>query len=226
MKHPNRNFIWKYAAGFLIAGLITGVSTQGCYASTNLDKLRKQLEIIVTGFHGKIGVSLHHLKTNDRVDLRGDEQFPTGSTIKVAMLCVVMEKVEKGELNYYQKFPLTEDDISGGTGFLRNYQIGKQVTLKELLHQMITASDNTATRMVLKAIGSDAAINDWLRRNGLNRTRLNVPYPISDAVLKDEGARRKLLEQYDLWGMGVSTPNEMRLLLEMIAEGKAGSPIP
>jgi beta-lactamase class A len=134
-----------------------------------------------------------------------------------------MEKVEKGELSYYQKFSLTQDDVNAGTGFVRNYQIGKQLTLKELLHLMITASDNTATRMVLKAIGSDAAINDWLKRNGLNRTHLNVPYPISDAVLKDETARRKLLEQYDLWGMGVSTPNEMRLLMEMISEGKAGS---
>ena len=65
--------------------------------------------------------------------------------LAVAMLCVVMEKVEKGELSYYQKFSLTQDDVNAGTGFVRNYQIGKQLTLKELLHLMITASDNTAT---------------------------------------------------------------------------------
>ncbi|HUQ32046.1 MAG TPA: serine hydrolase [Pyrinomonadaceae bacterium] len=224
MKRPNRNSIVKCAIALLVAGLVTGsFPSQACYASSNVNELRKQLETIASSFHGKIGISLHHLKTNDRLDLRGDEKFPTGSTIKVAMLCVVMEKVEKGELGYYQKFSLTEDDVSGGTGFLRNYKIGKQVTLKELLHQMITASDNTATRMVLKAIGSDATINDWLNRNGLKSTRLNVPYPISDAVWKDEAARRRLLEQYDLWGMGVSTPNEMRLLMEMIADGRAGT---
>jgi beta-lactamase class A len=135
-----------------------------------------------------------------------------------------MEKVEKGELDYYQKFPLTEDDVGGGTGFLKNYKIGKQITLKELLHQMITASDNTATRMVLKAIGSDTAINDWLNKNNLKNTRLNVPYPVGEDVLKDETARRKLLEQYNQWGLGVSTPNEMRLLMEMIAGEKAGTP--
>jgi beta-lactamase class A len=224
MKHINRIHILKNAIVSLLTFLmLAGFPSQSAHASPNLAELRKQLETIAGGFHGKIGISLHHLKTNDRMDIRGDEQFPTGSTIKVAMLCVVMEKVEKGELNYYQKFPLTEDDLGAGTGFLKNYKIGTQVTLKELLHQMITASDNTATRMVLKAIGSDAAINDWLKRNGFSSTRLNVPYPISEAVLKDEAARRKLLEQYDLWGMGVSTPNEMRLLMEMISEGKAGS---
>jgi beta-lactamase class A len=224
MKVSIKNYNYKYALALLIAGLVlAGSASQARGASPNLKNLRQQLETIVKGFHGKIGISLHHLKTNDRLELSGDDSFPTGSTIKVAMLCVVMEKVERGELAYYQKFPLTEDDVSGGTGFLRNYPIGRQVTLKELLHQMITASDNTATRMVLKAIGSDAAINDWLIRNGLPRTHFNVPYPMSDAVSKDPSARGRVLAQYDLWGMGVSTPNEMRLLLEMISNGQAGS---
>ncbi len=60
----------------------------------------------------------------------GDEKFPTGSTIKVAMLCAVMEKVEKGELNYYQKFALTEDDVGGGTGFLKNYKSASRRRLR------------------------------------------------------------------------------------------------
>lgn len=225
MNRLSNNHIFKHISALLIAVtvLIAGFPAHLCYASSNLNDLRSRLEAIANGFHGKIGVSLHHLKTNDRLELRGDEKFPTGSTIKVVMLCVAMEKVEKGELNYYQKFTLTEDDVSGGTGFLRNYQIGKQVTLKELLHQMITASDNTATRIVLKAIGSDAAINDWLSRHDLKNTRFNVPYPVSEEVRKDEATRSKVLEQYNQWGMGVSTPNEMRLLMEAIAEGKAGT---
>jgi beta-lactamase class A len=77
--------------------------------------------------------------------------------------------------------------------------------------------------MLLKAIGSDAAINDWLNRSNLKNTRFNVPYPVDGIVWKDEIARGKLLEQYNQWGMGSSTPNEMRLLMEMIAEGKAGT---
>ena len=94
MKTLNTNYVFKYVMAMLIAGFVAGgFRAQACYASPNLEKLRKQLETIVGGFHGKIGISLHHLKTNDRIDLSGDEQFPTGSTIKVAMLCVVMEKV-------------------------------------------------------------------------------------------------------------------------------------
>jgi hypothetical protein len=62
--------------------------------------------------------------------------------------------------------------------------------------------------MLLKAIGSDAAINDWLNRSNLKNTRFNVPYPVDGIVWKDEIARGKLLEQYNQWGMGSSTPNE------------------
>jgi len=215
MFHKLRNFSF-------IALTILIIGGQVCYAS-DLRDLQRKLETISNNFKGKIGVSLHHLKKGDRLDLLGDEKFPTGSTIKVAMLCAAMEKIEKGELNYYQKFTLTKDDVGGGTGFLKNYQIGKQITLKELLHQMITASDNTATRMVLKAIGSDKAINDWLIKNNLKNTRLNVAYPLGENVLKDEAAKSKLLEQYNQWGLGVSTPNEMRLLMEMIAKGKTGT---
>ena len=189
-----------------------------CYSS-DLKDLQKKLELISKAFKGKIGVSLHHLKTGDRLDLLGDEKFPAASTIKVALLGVVMEKIEKGELNYYQKFAVTEDEISGGTGFIRNYKVGKQITLKELVHFMITASDNTATLMVMRAIGSDITVNDWLKRNNLPVTRLNISYPFSKEDWNDKTKHQKIFAEFDKWGMGVSTPNEMRLLMEMIAVG-------
>ena len=185
-----------------------------CYSS-DLKDLQKKLELISKAFKGKIGVSLHHLKTGDRLDLLGDEKFPAASTIKVALLGVVMEKIEKGELNYYQKFAVTEDEISGGTGFIRNYKVGKQITLKELVHFMITASDNTATLMVMRAIGSDITVNDWLKRNNLPVTRLNISYPFSKEDWNDKTKHQKIFAEFDKWGMGVSTPNEMRLLMEM-----------
>ncbi|MBA2737598.1 MAG: serine hydrolase, partial [Pyrinomonadaceae bacterium] len=72
-------------------------SHQICLAS-DLKDLQQKLETISKNFKGKIGISLHHLKTDDRLDLLGNEKFPTGSTIKVAMLCAAMEKIEKGEL--------------------------------------------------------------------------------------------------------------------------------
>ena len=78
------------------------------------DSLRKQLDVIADRFHGKIGYSLHHLKTGERLERLGDEQFPTASTIKLAILCEAMEKEQKGEIGYDDVRPLTEHDRQYG----------------------------------------------------------------------------------------------------------------
>jgi Beta-lactamase enzyme family len=65
---------------------------------------------------------------------------------------------------------------------------------------------------------------NWIDRHGLKTTRLLYPWPISEALQRDEAALKKLFEPAMKWTMGVSTPNEMRTLMEMIVSGKAGTP--
>ena len=117
------------------------------------DSLRKELDTIADKFHGKIGYSLHHLKTGDRLERLGDEQFPTASTIKLAILCAAMEKEQKGEIGYDDARPLTEQDRQYGTGLLHNYRAGTKIPLRDLLNLMITRSDNTAAIMLGQWIG-------------------------------------------------------------------------
>jgi beta-lactamase class A len=74
------------------------------------DSLGKELDAIADRFHGKIGYSLHHLKTGDSLERFGDVQFPTASTIKLAILCAAMEKEQRGEISYDDVRPLTEQD--------------------------------------------------------------------------------------------------------------------
>lgn len=105
------------------------------------DDLRKQLDAIAGGFQGKLGYSLHHLKKNERLDRFGDEMFPTDSTLKVAIMCAALEKVERGEIGYYDVLPLLKEDRDPG-GFFYNYQAGAEVEFKESVHQMIAVSDN------------------------------------------------------------------------------------
>ena len=187
-----------------------------------LDDLRKQLDAIGDGFQGKLGYSLHHLTKNERLDRLGDELFPTDSTLKVAIMCAAMEKVERGEIGYHDLRPVIEEDRNA-SGFFYSYRLGTEVEFKEALHQMIAVSDNTATLMLLRWIGGTDVVNQWLDRHGLKTTRLLVPYPMSEELKRNEAALLKLAEQVKQWGMGVTTPNEMRRLMEMILEGKAGT---
>jgi beta-lactamase class A len=193
-----------------------------CCAAPKLDELHKQLNAIADGFQGKLGYSFHHLKTNERLDRFGDELFPTDSTLKVAIMCAAMEKVERGEIGYYDVRPLLKEDRDPG-GFFYSYQVGTEVEFKEALHQMIAVSDNTATLMVMRWIGDTEVVNLWLDRHGLKTTRLLSYHPLSEVWKRDEAETRKIIEPLKQWGMGVTTPNEMRMLMEMILEGKAGN---
>lgn len=191
--------------------------------SAKPDALRKELDAIANKFHGKIGYSLYHSKTGDRLERLGDEQFPTASTIKLAVLCAAMEKMQRGEIGYDDTRPLTEQDRQYGAGLLQNYRAGTKVTLRELLHLMITESDNTATVMLGQWLGTNS-INGWLDKRNLKRTRLLIPFPYSGSFREAQAAEAKSWELFKIWGMGATTPNEMRMLMEMILDGRAGTP--
>ena len=176
--------------------------------------LTAELEAIAAPFHGQMGYSVHFRKRDEWIERRANERFPTASTIKLAILCTAMEKIDRGELKYADTREYTEVDRRSGAGFIQNYKIGTKLELKELLHLMITVSDNTATAMMIRWLGA-MEVNGWLDRHGLTRTRLLSQLPPDRSELK------KLA---DRWGLGVTTPHEMVRLLEQISDSKAGSP--
>ena len=216
--------ICKTLAVAVISGCLLITQTSATPQSPKLDDLRKQLDSIAEKVTGKLGYSLHHLTKNESMDRFGDEMFPTDSMIKAAIMCAAMEKVERGEIGYHNLRPLLKEDQTGGSGFFQNYKAGAEIEFKEAMHQMVTVSDNTATLMLMRWVGGTEVINDWLNRHGFKTTRLLYPWPISEATQKDEAALKKLFEPALKWTMGVSTPNEMRTLMEMIVSGKAGTP--
>jgi len=176
--------------------------------------LKAKLDAICERFRGVMGYSLYHTRHNHRIDHRGDEIFPTASTIKVAVMSKAMEEIDAGRLNYAEKLPITPDDLRDGSGLLQFYKENQSVEVKMLLHLMITVSDNTATIMLARRLGT-VEVNRHLERLGLRNTKLLALHPPDDAELK---ALR------DRWGMGMCTPNEMVQLLDAIRNYKAASP--
>jgi beta-lactamase class A len=184
--------------------------------------LRRELDAIAGAFHGTIGYSLHHRTTGDRISRLGNEQFPTASTIKLAILYAAMEKVERGEMGYDDARPLTEQDRQYGTGVLHNHRAGTTVPMRDLLNLMITRSDNTATVMLGQWMGTDA-VNGWLARNGFERTRLLVPFPYEGSFEEALATGGEEWDSLKVWGIGVTTPDEMRTLMELVLDDRAGA---
>ncbi|MBX7247117.1 MAG: class A beta-lactamase-related serine hydrolase [Candidatus Sumerlaeaceae bacterium] len=178
---------------------------------------RGELERIVAAHRGVMGVSLKNLGTGESVEINADEEFPTASTIKLAVLCTVFDEMTSptGRFpDYYLTRKYDEATSVGGAGFVKQFRNGTNVELKELVHFMITVSDNVATNMLVEWLGGLDSVNAWLGAHGFKATRML-------ATIGGKLVWNKELK--DKWGIGVTTPNEMRRLMEMIKTGKAGS---
>jgi beta-lactamase class A len=178
---------------------------------------RGELERVVAGHHGVMGLSLKNLKTGEQLAINGDEPFPTASTIKLAVMCAVFDELSSPSSrfkSYYDARKYDDSTSISGSGFIQRFKNGTNIEIKELLHFMITVSDNTGTNMLVEALGGLQPVNDWLMNHGFKTTRMAST--VGGKIIWDPKMR-------ETWGLGVTTPNEMRRLCEMILNGKAGT---
>jgi len=190
----------------LLLLLITATST---FAQTDT-RLTAKLQDAVKGFNGQVGIYVHNLKTGKTATINADTLFPTASMIKVSIQCGLMDKIEKGEMQYNQKLVYRDSLLYKGEDILGSFKDGDTIEVSKVALLMITMSDNTASVWLQKLVGGDY-INNWLDKNGFKVMRVNSRVPGREAI------RAK-------YGWGVTTPYEMCRLFTLIRDGKAVSP--
>ena len=172
-------------------------------------KLTRQLQKLVEGFNGQVGIYVENLKTGKTASINPDTLFPTASMIKVSIQCGLLDKIDKGELQYNQKLVYNDSLLYPGVDILGSFKNNDTIQLSKVYLLMITMSDNTASIWLQKLVGGEY-INDWLQENGFINTRVN-------SRVADRDSMR------NIYGWGVTTPREMCRLFTMIARGKAVS---
>jgi len=182
--------------------------TSAAFAQTDA-KLTAKLRDAVKGFNGQVGIYVQNLKTGKTAAINADTLFPTASMIKVSIQCGLMDKIEKGEIQYNQKIVYRDSLLYKGEDILGSFKDGDTIEVSKVALLMITMSDNTASLWLQKLVGTDY-INNWLDANGFKVMRDN-----SRATNRDAMHRR--------YGWGVTTPYEMCRLFTMIRNGKAVS---
>src|SRR6201996_4504956 len=142
-----------------------------CFAQTDA-KLTAKLNDAVKGFHGQIGIYVKNLKTGKTAAINADTLFPTASMIKVSIQCGLMDKIEKGQMQYNQKLVYRDSLLYKGEDILGSFKNGDTIEVSKVALLMITMSDNTASLRLQKLVGTDY-INNWLQQNGFVYTRVN-----------------------------------------------------
>lgn len=171
-------------------------------------------------FGGRVGLLAKSLTTGETVGVCADSLFPTASVIKLPVLVELFSQFKESRLSLNQPVRL-EDSLSvPGDGVLRFFHPGQTLQLIDVATLMIILSDNTATNYVIDQLGAShdeklEAVNARMRALGLKNTRLlNKLYSIKTKKNTEEARR---------FGIGVSTPADMALLLEKLARGEVVS---
>jgi beta-lactamase class A len=192
----------------LLASLAAGAETMA--------ELKASMDKVADSFHGTLGYSLHFRgKPDESISRNGDEPFPTASTIKSTIMCEVLHQVEQGKIKWTDMVevqPGTNDREEGG--FAYYFKDGTKIPVREWVHLMITVSDNTATIRLRRLVGQKN-VNEWLTSHDFKQTKL------LNGEQTDELGLRPLQRKY---GLGMTTPNEMAKLMDLIRDNKAGSP--
>jgi len=173
--------------------------------------LQRQLDSLVEGFHGTIGIYVRHLPSGRTAAINADVVFPTASMVKVPILIGIFDRLERNELSFQQELIYTDSLLYEGEDVLGAAKDSSTFALSKLTLLSITMSDNTASLWLQALAGTGTTINDWLATHGFEATRVNSRTP-----------GREL--DRTRYGWGQTTPREMARLLEVIRAGKAVSP--
>jgi beta-lactamase class A len=177
--------------------------------------LHRTLDSIAAAHHGTVGYSVIDLDTGDRMSLRGDETFPTASLIKVGILVTLYDMVSKGKISLDDPVTVLKIDQVPGSGVVQFLHNGAVLTIRDAAWLMTILSDNTATNLILDRIAI-RPVWDKMESLGLHNTKVHAKvFKRNTSVAMDSSVK---------YGLGVTTPNEMAHLFELLAAGKAVNP--
>lgn len=175
-------------------------------------KLETKLNEAIAGFNGDIGIYVKNLKTGKTVAINADTVFPTASIVKVQILLGIMDKLEKGELQYEQQLVYKDSLLYAGSDILGAFKNDEKVLLKKVIMLMMTTSDNTASLWLQSLAGGGARINQIMDSLGFTATRVNSRTPGREAIR-------------GVYGWGQTSPGEMGRMLEMVYKNEVFSPV-
>jgi len=178
------------------------------FAQRTDNKLQKQIEDIIKGFNGDIGIYVHDLKHDKIVSLNADTIFPTASIVKISILIGIMNKIQDHELDYHQRLTYTDSlYYSEGDDILSNFKDSSTIELSKVMMLMLTISDNCASLWLQGLAGDGTRINQILDSLGYKVTRVNSRTP----------GRENFRSMY---GWGQTSPREIATIMENIVNGK------
>ena len=201
--------IWGLAVAALLVLAHPLVAQQGPLQVDLRAQLVKQLDGIAGTLKGVIGYRIVDLTSGEQVTARLEkEPFPTASTIKLAILYEMFKQAEAGTLALDTPAPLNRAQVVGGSGVLQ-FLNAPVLSLRDQAALMIILSDNTATNVVIAAVGMDK-VNARMSTLGLADIKLRRKMMDSAAVKRGDE--------------NIASPGSLSRIAELVWKGEGLKP--
>jgi beta-lactamase class A len=187
--------------------LILSLCLVPSFAQKTDKQLKEEIEETIRGFNGTIGVYIKNLRNDKIVAINADTIFPTASMVKVPILIGIMDKINKGELDYHQELKYRDSLLYPGVDILGSFKDTEKIELGKVMMLSLTMSDNTASLWLQSLAGTGTRINQILDSMDFQFTRVNSRTPGRENNRKE-------------YGWGQTTPKEMATLMERISKGE------
>ena len=169
--------------------------------------VERRVAELLAAFSGHAAYLARNLTTGAEFGYRANEVMPTASTIKLLVLAELFRQVDAGDITLAERLPMEADDLSGGSGILKDLDPGALLTVRDHATLMTALSDNSSTQLLVRVLGAErilASAREW----GLTQT----------------SARFRSADNDPARVYGASTPRDIVRLLELIATDAIISP--
>jgi len=137
--------------------------------------LQTEAERLAALLPGHVGAALIHLESGRAVYLDADAPYPMASTVKIPVAVHILKLVDEGVLSLQQQITLDADDLYPQMGgpMDRHLSAGSAISVRDLLHMMVTVSDNNATDILIRLGGGTRAVHQRLEALGFDGIRVD-----------------------------------------------------
>jgi beta-lactamase class A len=197
-------------------------------------KLQTALDRLAAAAPGVVGVGVVDLTSGERWSVNESLVFAQGSAIKIPLLIELFRRADAKELALTDRRTLTAADRTGGSSLLQYFSDGGSAfSLHDLAVPMIVQSDNTATNMLIDAVGMDR-VNRTMAAIGFPQTKLQRKMIRPESSARGEENVSTPREAVDLMArlarcdlpLTPASCAEVRRLLELPKGGEFRQPIP
>jgi beta-lactamase class A len=178
--------------------------------------LESCLTPLILAHKGRVSVAVKHLWTGESFGYHADMVMPTASLIKFPVMIEAYRQAAAKQVDLDAVVVLKKQDKVPGSGVLtEHFTDGATFKLRDAVRLMIAFSDNTATNIVLDALGIGATAAT-MEKLGYPNTKIHAKVFRRDTSVFPERSKQ--------FGLGSTTADEMIRLCEAVYRNQLVSP--